>query len=1065
MTGMITTCRKNVSLLMALILCLSLLTPLSAAAEAAEDGDGGTGGNETAVSVTAVSPAFQEKSFSDLNAAGKLEKSAGMEKVKLTEEDGRVGLNIKGKPGVLNNGRITIADEFDFSEVPESRKTAPGPVGRISLDGLSAKKARVTVNIYLDDEEAPCASFLLKRQMGKIGWNREGGFTTDVLGKNITGKHKVSVGFSIEAEDAGKDTTILLRSLTFCENSVPVMYFDIDETEGSIDAMNSSEDHTAECYGSVTLQVPEGYKGEFSDTILETKKNMKLDYVRGRGNSTWSTDKKPYKVKFDDPQDLLGMGQNNHWVLLADRYDNSLLRNRITYWIVRYLGMEYAIKCAPVEVVMNGRYFGSYLLSEQVRIDKNRVDINKLNEKVKDPDSLEITGGYLINLGGYDEESESTFATRSGLYCIERPDFSDYSSSADAKTAKTNQRDYIAGYFSKTESAIYGNDFKDEDGVPYSNYLDEDSAVDYWWIQEFAINGDAYLNGSSYLYKKRNTVGGDGEVQLGKLYWGPIWDFDYVAWGNPNCDPDTYEGFNNTSHAWMNRLRSGDEFCERLKARWSEPEDSADRQYSSHLSDAVTEVVKEGGVIDRYYDEFRVSQYYDYAKWGFYNEGAWEYSGQYEQQNPGGEQQDEQGEQQNPDGEQQGEQGEQQNPDGGQQGQQEEQQEESAQTYETEVEQLRSWIRLRQNWVSENLADIGVPTYTVRFLIDGKAYETRSYAEGEEFGNLPDVPARDGYTFTGWFDEDGFEVTEESSAYGDMDLFGKYVKTSRLKKAKDICFSSYDVYRWFYEGYMDDNVYEPDYTLMPEDCAPEKVMWSVDDPNTAAVNENGEVRFYRPGTVTVTGTLSSGRKNSYRLTFVGEDDDMYNVENVKLNRSKISLKTGAYTQLRADLTPKPNYSTALNWFTTDSDILSVDSFGILQAKKPGSTVVIALDPESSRYAVCKVTVKASRAYRIKTAKAAKVKSVKAKAVKAGKKRSVRVTWKKVSGVTGYYVLRSAKKNGKYKRVGTVKKAKTVRWTDKKVKSGKKYWYKVQPYTKIGKKIYKGKMSAAAKTSV
>jgi hypothetical protein len=303
------------------------------------------------------------------------------------------GLVLKGKAGDITAGRITIAEDFDFSEKPESRKSDIGPVGRITLDGLSDKKATVHMNVYLDDETEPVVSMLLRKQMGKTGWSRKGEKTIDVLDKKITGKHRVSIGFTIEGIDASKKTTVLLRTLMFCENSIPVMYFDIDESEGSIDAMNSSDDHSAECYGSVTLEVPEGYKGEFSDKALKTTDPMELEYVRGRGNSTWGMDKKPYKVKFDKKQNLLGMGANKHWVLLANRYDNTLLRNRITYWIVREMGMEFAIKCAPVEVVMNGEYYGSYLLSQQVRVGDTRVEIDELDEKVKDPESLEITGG------------------------------------------------------------------------------------------------------------------------------------------------------------------------------------------------------------------------------------------------------------------------------------------------------------------------------------------------------------------------------------------------------------------------------------------------------------------------------------------------------------------------------------------------------------------------------------------------------------------------------------------------------------------------------------------------
>ncbi|MBR2546591.1 MAG: CotH kinase family protein [Eubacterium sp.] len=1012
--------RKCIALIMTLILCLTLVQPIAAMAEDSDI----SGKTETDEAADAVSPAFQVKKLTDLNNAGKLRKSAGMGSVSFSENEGTPGLYIQGLAGELNTGRIIIANEYDFDERPEGRRTDVSPVGRISVDGLSDKKIKATVNVYLDDETEPRASMLLRKQMGSSGWSRDGNMTADVLAQNITGRHKVSLGFRIEGIEPGKRTTLLIRSLTFCESSVPVMYFNLDESDGSIDAMNASDDHSAECYGSVTLQVPEGYKSEFSDKVQTTSENMELEYIRGRGNSTWDMDKKPYKVKFDKKQNLLGMGKNKHWVLLANRYDNSLLRNRVTYWIVRYLGVEFAIKCTPVDVVMNGRYFGSYLLSEQVRVGENRVEIDELDDSVKDPDSLEISGGYLLNLSGYDEDDESSFTTENGgFFSIENPDLREYRSE-DARKAQFR---YIAQYTQSVEDAIFGNDCKDKYGRHYSTLLDEDSAVDYWWIQEFSINGDAYSGGSNYLYKKRDVKNTDGSVQPEKLYWGPLWDFDYVAWGNPNSDPDKYEDFNNTNHEWMTRLRSNDEFCRRLKARWSEPAGDAENRYSTHLSDAIEEVVKEGGVIDQYYDQIRVSEYYDNVKWGFYNSGGGGYS---------------YGDEDEPEDE----------PD--------DEQIDPDQTFESEVEQLRNWIKLRASWVGDNIQEIGVPSYKIRFLIKGKELESRTYTEDSEFGELPKAPARDGYTFIGWFDENGYEATKETTADYDMDFFGKYVKTSKLKKAKNVYFSEYDVYSWF-TGYEEEDTYSPEYVLMPEDSAPETIKWSVSDPETAVVDEDGNVKINKPGTVTVTAKLSSGVKNSYRLTFLSDEEEMQDVERLTLNRSSISLKTGAYTQLRADKRPKPHYTSYTDWFTTDPDVISISDMGIIKAKRPGSTIVVAIDSESRKYAVCKVTVTASRAY----AKSAKVKGVKAKAVRSGKKRSVKVSWKKVPGVSGYYVLRSTKKTGKYSKAGTVRKAKTARWTDRKVVRGKTYYYKIQPYTKISGKTYKGKKSAAAKVKV
>ena len=88
---------------------------------------------------------------------------------------------------------------------------------------------------------------------------------------------------------------------------------------------------------------------------------------------------------------------------------------------------------------------------------------------------------------------------------------------------------------------------------------------------------------------------------------------------------------------------------------------------------------------------------------------------------------------------------------------------------------------------------------------------------------------------------------------------------------------------------------------------------------------------------------------------------------------------------------------------------------------------------------------------------AKVKNLKAK----GQKKKVKLTWKKVSGADGYAIYRSAKKNGKYKQVKLIKKGKTTTFTQKKLKKGKKFYYKIRAYRNVnGKKVYSTGYTAA-----
>ena len=114
-----------------------------------------------------------------------------------------------------------------------------------------------------------------------------------------------------------------------------------------------------------------------------------------------------------------------------------------------------------------------------------------------------------------------------------------------------------------------------------------------------------------------------------------------------------------------------------------------------------------------------------------------------------------------------------------------------------------------------------------------------------------------------------------------------------------------------------------------------------------------------------------------------------------------------------------------------------------------------LDAAEAQQAAAKDAAKAKLNAKIKKAKAAKS-SLTVKALK-GKRASVK--WKKVKGVTGYRIYRATKKSGKYKLVRKSPCNGHFTWTNTGLKKGKKYFYKVRPYTVINGKTYWGKYSA------
>lgn len=94
-----------------------------------------------------------------------------------------------------------------------------------------------------------------------------------------------------------------------------------------------------------------------------------------------------------------------------------------------------------------------------------------------------------------------------------------------------------------------------------------------------------------------------------------------------------------------------------------------------------------------------------------------------------------------------------------------------------------------------------------------------------------------------------------------------------------------------------------------------------------------------------------------------------------------------------------------------------------------------------------------------------VKKVTLSSVKSSKAGYAKLKWKKVSGANGYEIYYSAEKNGTYKKLKTITKAKTNTYTKKKLASGKTYYFKLRAYKTVdGKKVY-GKYSVVKSVKV
>jgi len=277
--------------------------------------------------------------------------------------------------------------------------------------------------------------------------------------------------------------------------------------------------------------------------------------IKGRGNSTWwiCTDasagavvgKCPYQVKFGDKTSILGMPEDKKWVLLAEKSDKSMIRNKIARYMGELSDLEYTPNAEYVELFINEDYQGTYLIGQKVEESSNRVDIGD--------------DGYLIEIdtdaNGRIDVDDIIFKPTiwssihtDGVFNIKDPDI-DYGS---------DEFYLIENYINDFESVLYSNNFNNPDSG-YESYIDVDSLIDWFLINEIAKSVDARWYSSIYF----------SYIPGKKIKMGPIWDFD-LSYGNLNYSDAQYTSdFYIKQNNWIDRLFLDEVFVEKVKIRYS----------------------------------------------------------------------------------------------------------------------------------------------------------------------------------------------------------------------------------------------------------------------------------------------------------------------------------------------------------------------------------------------------------------------------------------------------------------------------------------------------------------
>jgi hypothetical protein len=406
-------------------------------------------------------------------------------------------------------------------------------------------------------------------------------YTSDIqINENTTVKAQIFLANYIPSPIFTNFYILNTNTLTFTDSNLPIVIIVTDNGDEIPDE--------PKIFGTMKIiQRPDGARNLVSDANNEDYLNYSGTIgIEVRGSSSQALDKKPYSFDTltedrldNDNVKLLGMPKENDWILNSFAFDDSMMRDYISYNMARQMG-QYAVHLEYCEVIINGDYKGLYALSEKIKIDGDRVDIVQLENT--DNTSPEVTGGYLIQTDRPSAEDPQVWYNNGAGYIIEKPNPEDITS---------NQSSYIESVFRELDQTANNSNITSG----YPSVIDVPSFVDYMLMAEIASNADAYAL-STYYHKDRG----------GKLRAGPIWDYN-LTFGNDLFDffGTNYDRsftnvwqfqFSNTgSYIWRDLFNNSAFKCY-LSKRFNEVTNTGEPlnyDYISSLIDSTTELISE----------------------------------------------------------------------------------------------------------------------------------------------------------------------------------------------------------------------------------------------------------------------------------------------------------------------------------------------------------------------------------------------------------------------------------------------------------------------------------------
>ncbi len=326
--------------------------------------------------------------------------------------------------------------------------------------------------------------------------------------------------------------------------------------------------------------------------------------IERRGESSMGFKKRSYSIELqkDDGSNnnvsILGIPEENDFVLYGPYSDKTMIKNVLTYELFRRTG-RWAPRTRYIELILNNDYRGVYVITEKLKRDENRVDIDKLTSTDISP--TDITGGYILRR---DKKNNLTF-DEYWTSPVDQPYheqmwYEYFDPKYDELTYE--QAEYIMQWMEEFDNVMSGDDFAHPENG-YKKYIRTKSFIDMMFINEISKGIDNYMF-STYFFKENDEDGG-------QLNAGPPWDYN-LGYGNVNYGEDwnaaeTYGwGYPQGSRTyWFERLMEDPVYQNEVFCRWTKFRDSiySDESVMSIIDSCVLVL---GDAVDRNFDKYPI---------------------------------------------------------------------------------------------------------------------------------------------------------------------------------------------------------------------------------------------------------------------------------------------------------------------------------------------------------------------------------------------------------------------------------------------------------------------------